>query len=215
MTDRRRHGFRTPTTATSTAPDPIASTDTAPDPIASTDTAPDPIAVADSALRIRSFLPADRVTPAVTTNDRWLQLLAEMETIAAEYEEDGWETLSIAAGDAAAVGPENGHVDGHGYVYVVPGDDAAAFEELFVPAGFPRTEVYRATTATHLFLATAFLDPSSETAIVLAGVLDRDGLADCERAARETGVMYSHLRKVDGTHLGSFEHDEPTLFFPD
>lgn len=149
----------------------------------------------------------------MTTNEGWVQLLDEMEAMAADLEAEGWETLSMAAGDAAAVGPDDGHTDQHGYSYVVPGDDADRFEELFEPDGFPRTEVYRATTETHLFVLTVFLDPATEVAILVAGVLERETLVVCRRHAQET--MYSHLLRLDGTHLGSFEHDDPEPFFPD
>lgn len=156
------------------------------------------------------------MTDDVTTNDGWLQLLDEMEAMAAELDGEGWETLTIPAGDAAAVEPEDDSLtDQHGYAYVVPGDAADRFEELFVPDGFPQTEVYRATTPGDLFLLTVFLDPATETAILLAGVLERSSLGECRQAAQETGVMYSHVFRVDGTHLGTFEHDELDPFFPD
>jgi hypothetical protein len=150
-----------------------------------------------------------------TTNEGWAQLLDEMDAMAADLDAKGWETLSIPAGDAAAVDPDEGHTDRHGYSYVVPGDDADTFAELFEDNGFPKTEVYRATTASHLFLLTVFLDPSRDVAILLAGVLERGSLDACREAAQETGSMYSHVFRVDGTHLGSFEHDDPGPFFPD
>lgn len=151
----------------------------------------------------------------VTTNEGWVALLDEMDAMAADLDAEGWETLSIPAGDAAAVEPDEGHTDRHGYAYVVPGDDADRFEELFEPEGFPKTEIYRATTPDHLFLLTVFLDPAAEVAILLAGVLERGSLDACRESARETGAMYSHLFRVDGTHLGSFEHDDTGPFFPD
>ncbi|MFC7071549.1 hypothetical protein ACFQJ7_16700 [Halovenus rubra] len=149
------------------------------------------------------------------TNEGWEQLLDEMDTMAAELAAEGWETLSMPAGDAAAVEAEEGQTDRHGYAYVVPSDDADRFEELFKPDGFSETEVYRATTPSHLFLLTVFLDPESETAILLAGVLDSNSLAACRQAATETDKMYSHVCKINGTHLGSFEHDEIDPFFPE
>lgn len=148
-------------------------------------------------------------------NEGWLGLLDEMESMAAELDEEGWETLAIPAGDAAPVEPGGSHTDRHGYAYVIPGDDADRFAELFAPEGFPRTELYRATTGSHLFLLTVFLDPATETAILLAGVFERGTLGECRRTARETGVMYSHVFRVDGTHLGSFEHEDPAPFFPE
>ena len=149
----------------------------------------------------------------MATNEGWMQLLDEMEAMAADLEAEGWETLPMAAGDTTAVGPDDGYTDQHGYSYVVPGDDADRFEELFEPDGFPRTEVYQATTDTHLLLLTVFLDPATEVAILVAGALERENLVACRRHAQET--MYSHLLRLDGTHLGSFEHDDPEPFFPE
>jgi hypothetical protein len=149
------------------------------------------------------------------TNEGWVRLLDEMDAMAAEFDDDGWETLSIPAGDAAPVGPEEGHTDRHGYSYVVPGDAADRFATLFDSEGFPRTEVYRATTASYLFLLTVVLDPATETAILVAGALDRSDLETCRDHARADGQMYTHLFKVDGTHLGSFEHADYEPFFPD
>lgn len=70
--------------------------------------------------------------PDDATNDGWIQLLEEMDAMAETLAAEGWETLTIPAGDTAAV-------------------------------------------------------------------------------TAETGIMYSWL---DGTHLGSCEHDDPVPFFP-
>ena len=150
-----------------------------------------------------------------TASNGWAQVLEEMDAMADRLEESGWRALSIAAGDAAAVTTETSRTDRHGYSYVIPGDAADEFADLFVPDGFARTEVYRAGTGSHLYLLTVFKDPPTETAILIAGALDRGRVADCRRAAEAAGTMYSDVFSVDGTRLGTFEHDDPTPFFPD
>ncbi len=145
----------------------------------------------------------------------WLALLDEMEALAAALETEGWEPLTIPAGDASAVTPAHGATDRHGYAYVIPGSAAQTFENWFEPERFPRTEIHRAVHAGQLFLLTVLFDPPTERTILLAGVLDRSSLGECRRLAHETGSMYSHVFRVDGTHLGSFEHDDPELFFSD
>lgn len=147
--------------------------------------------------------------------DGWARVLEEMDAMAADLEGGGWETVTIAAGDAAAVTAERSRTDQHGFAYVIPGNVADEFAEMFVPDGFPRTEVYRAGSATHLYLLTVMQDPSTSAAVLLAGAIERDQLADCRRAATEAGRMYTHLHRVDGTHLGTFEHEDPAPFFPD
>lgn len=150
----------------------------------------------------------------VTATEGWVQLLEEMDAMAEELEADGWETLTIPAGDTGAVLAEEPFTDRHGYVYVVPGDVGETFETMFVPDGFSQTDIYQRATPKHLFLLTVFLDQPTGSAILLAGVHDRETVQRCRGVASETGVMYSHLFTVDRTHLGSFEHDDPAPFFP-
>jgi hypothetical protein len=142
-------------------------------------------------------------------------VLEEMDAMAAELDDSGWETITIAAGDAAAVTAETGRTDRHGYAYVIPGDEAEAFADAFEPDAFPRTEVYRAGSGTHLFVLTVLKDPPTETAVLIAGALARSQLAPCRRAATDAGRMYTHVLAVDGTVLGTFGHADPAPFFPD
>lgn len=153
------------------------------------------------------------------TDDSWIRLLEEMDSLASAKATNGWDTLTIPAGDAGPEGPDAGLADRHGYAYVVPGDAADAFLERFDPrqGQFPETELYRRATPETLSLLTVFTNPQTEVAIFLAGVLDRTGeaFARCREAAEQTGRMHSHLFRVDGTHLGSFEHADPAPFFSD
>jgi len=146
--------------------------------------------------------------------DGWARVLAEMDELAADLESEGWRTLTVHAGDAAAVGPEDGPTDTHGFSYVVPGDAAERFREWFVPEGFPRTEVYRATEGPRLYLLTVMKDPPTETAVLLAGAVDRSALSAAREPARRTGRLYTNVLAADGTHLGSFVHEDPAPFFP-
>ena len=151
------------------------------------------------------------MTDEAPGDEGWMQLLEEMDAMAAALDDEGWETLTIPAGP---VGPDERYTDRHGYAYVVPGDAADRFAELFVPDGFPRTEVYRAISAGNLYLLSVFQNPATEAAILLAGVLNRSDLGECRQYATETGRMYTHLHRLDGTHLGTFEHEDPEPFFP-
>lgn len=172
-----------------------------------------------SLLADHTLFTTDTVSPFVSdtpkATDGWSRLLDEMETIASTIEEEGWETLTVPAGDAAAVTAAGGYTDRHGFTYVIPGDAAETFRDWFEPERFGRTEVYRATGGSHLFVLTVLRDQESERAVLIAGVIDRTELEAVERAARETDVMYSHLFGVDATHLGTIQHDDPAPFFPE
>ncbi|MFB6174276.1 MAG: hypothetical protein ABEI39_06500 [Halobacteriales archaeon] len=147
--------------------------------------------------------------------DAWAATLEDMHAIAEDLEDEGWETLAIQAGDTAPEPPEAGPEGRFGLSYVVPGDDAERFEELFEPGAFPAYEVHRARAAGRLFLVTTLLDPDRKVAILLAGNVELRHAPDCVAAAVEHDEMYTHVQTLDGTHVGSFRHEEYEQFFPD
>lgn len=144
----------------------------------------------------------------------WGQFLQEMESVASEYEERGWETTIIVAGAAEPVLGKSERVDTHGLAYVISGEEAQDFVDVFVPGGFPRTEVYAARTERHVFLLTVLLDTEADTAILLSGAFEGNELSSYIKTAKAEGSVFTHLFHVNGTHLGSFEHENPELFIP-
>lgn len=148
-------------------------------------------------------------------SEAWAATIEDMQETAAELERNGWSVLTLTAGDTSAEAPSDGESDRFGMVYVVGDDDGEAFEEAHDAGTFPRYEVYRGERAGRVFLVTVLLDPGTETAILLAGTYERDEARGCLRAAAESGTMYTHLHLLDGTHLGSFEHESYEKFFPD
>lgn len=147
--------------------------------------------------------------------DAWTRTLREMDAVSAELSDDGWETLASPAGDTAAIPPGDDRRLDPGFAHVIPDDDADTFAEWFMPDGFERTRVFRATTADRLYLLTVLLDEASERAILVAGAAETSSLPPVRSAAAERGVTHSHVLRIDGTHLGSFRHADPDLFFPE
>jgi hypothetical protein len=146
--------------------------------------------------------------------DAWARTLADMEARAEAYEAEGWETVSVPAGHTAAESPESGSSDRFGFVHTLPGNYAAAIREAIGGKDFPEYDVFRARTDGRVFLVTELLDPDSRTAILLAGSYELRTVEPLVAAADEAGVCHTHLRTLDGTHLGSFEHDEYEKFVP-
>ncbi|WP_232686755.1 DUF7529 family protein [Halobacterium zhouii] len=146
----------------------------------------------------------------------WEATLNDMEALADEYEDEGWDVLTIAAGDTAAIGRDTQDDEGEfGLSYVVGADDGATFEEMLEEGEFPVYDVYRQTQLGHVFMVTELRDPDTEQAIFIAGAyLQHDGQM-CAYTAREEGEMYTHVKKLDGTVLGRIHHDGYEKFFPE
>ena len=63
-------------------------------------------------------------------------------------------------------------------------------------------------------LVTEFLDPETETAIVVAGHFDARRVGGLTKSAIEADAMYTHAETLDGTHLGSVRHEKHEPFLP-
>lgn len=146
--------------------------------------------------------------------DAWQQTLEDMQAMAEAREDEGWETVVIAAGDTAPEPPEAGDSDRFGLVHVVPDNLADEFLDVFEGADFPVYDVYRAEHEGRVFLVTELLDPDAEVAVYVAATFELRHAGDLIRTVKAEETMYTHLQRLDGTHLGSFEHDDPAKFFP-
>lgn len=157
----------------------------------------------------------ERLAAHAAANKRaWRETLDDMAALAADRSADGWEVATVAAGHTEAESREAGGTDRYGLVHVVPGNEAESIAEAHGRGDYPRYDVYRGTTASRLFLVTECLDPGSQTAILVAGNVRRGDLRGLGRTVDRTGRMYTHVRTLDGTHVGSFEHATPEKFFP-
>ncbi|GGC50588.1 DUF7529 family protein [Haloferax sulfurifontis] len=148
--------------------------------------------------------------------EAWGATLDDMAAMADDFEDEGWTTVRIAAGDSGPFGPSSGKGDegAFGLAYVIPGDKAETVAELFEATTFPEYEVYRAENDGRVYIVTALFSPETETAIFIAGAWDLREALECATVAVEEGRMYSYLQKLDGTIVGVVEHDDPEKFFP-
>lgn len=140
--------------------------------------------------------------------------MAELRQLESALEADGWDVTAIPAGHVAPEPPGAGETDRFGLVHVVPGDEADAFEAAFEAGTFAEYEVFRRQVGHRLFLLTKLTAPDERVAILLAGNVDTTQADALLEAATSRGEMFTHVQLLDGTHLGSFHHGDPALFFP-
>lgn len=145
----------------------------------------------------------------------WAQTLDDMRAMARNREESGYETVTFHAGHTAPKGPDQGETDRWGLFYIIPGDDAEPFQSALEQSDFDETAVYQTAIDRYAFLVTEVIDHDRAFDLMIAGSYRRDAASPLVRSAMERGRMYSHVRKLDGTHLGTLEHDDPEAFFPD
>lgn len=158
---------------------------------------------------------AERLAAHAEPNkEAWKRTLNDMVAMAEEREANNWETVVIPSGHTAPESLEAGEPGRWGLVHVIPGNKADAFREAHKRGEFSLYNVYRAETETRIFLVTELLDPPTETAIYIAGNFRAQDATNLTAIAAHEGKMYTHVQKLDTTHLGSFEHKEYEKFFP-
>jgi len=144
----------------------------------------------------------------------WTETIDEMKAMAADLEDEGWDTFSVAAGHTAPEGPDAGREGRWGLVHVIPDNYAEAFEAYFERGDYPTYDVFRTEVQGRTFLLTVLSDPETESAILLAGQYQLMHAAPLVSKAKTEETVYTHVQTLDETHRGSFEHEEPSKFFP-
>lgn len=159
---------------------------------------------------------ADRIPQASgPTQEAWEQTLEDMAAMARDREERGFETLQIPAGDTTPKSPAAGDTDRFGLSYVVPSDVAGQFQSYAETGSFTETAVYQVAEAGHVYIVTECVDVESGVVVFVAGTYQMRHAPALVRTATERGRMYTHLRTLDGTHLGTIEHEDVSAFFPE
>jgi hypothetical protein len=151
-----------------------------------------------------------------TGNEQTVQkrVLAAADGLAEDLRADGWDVRLVRAGHVAPVPPGESE-ENHGVVYVVPDSAGEELTEVVEGGSFDQYEAYRHVSGRDLSLVTELRDPERRVAVVLVGTVDRDRAEPLATAARERGVLRSHVRLLDGTPLATFRHEEPGHFFPE
>jgi hypothetical protein len=145
----------------------------------------------------------------------WEQAVGEMRELAAERAADGWETVTIHAGETTPEPPSEGDSDRFGVVYTIPDNAAEEVQSVVENASVDEYTVYRRSVGSTLFLVTEFADSEAEVALFVAGAVNLQFADELFAAATERGEIYSHLQLLDWTHLASFRHDDPSAFIPE
>jgi len=160
----------------------------------------------------------DRIADASgAIRENWQRTIEDARAMAADREEDGFETLILPAGDTTPKSPDDPDAPGDdewGLSCVLPGNKADAFEEVAGDATFDETAVYQNAEAGTVFIVTECLDLDASLSVLVAGTYRMRFAPDLVRTALKQDRMYTHLKRLDGTPVATVEHDDSDAFFP-
>lgn len=138
----------------------------------------------------------------------------EARQLADQRREDGWDAVVVPAADTAAV-PSDADTDEWGFVHVVPDNYADQITVACERGSFPRYDVYRRRVGETVCFVTELLDTDTETVLLVAGRYNTGDAAGLYREATRDGVVHTRLRRLNGDHLLTVEHEAVEKFFPD
>lgn len=146
--------------------------------------------------------------------DNWQRALEDMQAMAEDREDKGYETLTIPAGDTTTLAPDMGDDDRWGLAHIIPDNYADDFEDAFDESAIEETAVYQMNSGGFVFMVTELINPEDEVVIFVAANYDMRYSGALVRTALEREEMYTHVRTLDHTTLGTVHHDDPRAFFP-
>lgn len=161
--------------------------------------------------------------PPPAVSERWPELLDDAEGIAAEYEDEGWQTVVVPTGD---VTPMTG--DPFGFNVLAPGDVFRTLQDLVEEVTFHSSHVYRHEEGGARFYivvvegtsggvdedgASDGGDAEGDVAVVVPTYLTVDAASMLQEPAEAAGAMYTHVRPLSNDERVTFSHDDPDLFF--
>ncbi|MFC4358022.1 hypothetical protein ACFO0N_08690 [Halobium salinum] len=177
--------------------------------------------------------PEDTAHPLSGVLDVWERVVDDMEATAAEYREDGWETLELHPGDVTpipgtrdqpptapgedAAGGEAVDLpeDTFGLDALLPGDEFEAVSEAIESATFDEFEVFRADSGGVVFLVLAMLAPDADRAVLLPLYYATGDATAMARRAREAGEMRVVVRPLSDDEQVVFTQADPEPLLPE
>ena len=151
---------------------------------------------------------ARRRDPEGVQTDAWKRTLEEMDVIAEDRRADGWSVFTLLSGQTDTVSRDMGEDDKFGLVHVIPDNYADDLVELYDSDEFTEYLAYGRDLDGFMYAVIEFIDPDEERSILLACRYDMAMAQGMVNSVLEEGVLYSHFKTIDGTILGSFEHEE-------
>ncbi len=137
----------------------------------------------------------------------WQRLREELDDRREAFADDGYDVTAVTADHGAvAVDDDRGRLS-----FTIADNLADAVATTVADAAVSRTTVEAVDLEGYRLFLLSAVDPESETALLVAGGVERDAV---ERL-RDATTVRTVLRRADGTRVVVLEHDDVTPFVAD
>jgi len=151
---------------------------------------------------------ARRKDPQGVREGAWKQTLEDMEAIAADRRQGGWDVITVTAAHTDTVSKDMGEDDEFGLVHILPNNHADQFTETYDSEEFTEYLAYGTEIDKFMYVVTELIDSDTNRSILIASRYDMALSMGLVESAEDEGVLYTHVKTIDGTLLGTFEHEE-------
>lgn len=138
----------------------------------------------------------------------WSRLLEEMDALAEGRRKEGWDVTTVVAAHTDTVSKDMRDHDRFGLMHIVPDNHAEEFTDAYDPDAFTEYLAYGNEVEKFLYVVTELIDPENSRSVMIASRYDMVMAGGMVQSAHEEGVLYTYVKTIDGTILGTFEHEE-------
>jgi hypothetical protein len=141
----------------------------------------------------------------------WEDVLDDINTLAAEYESEGWETIVLHPGDVSTTVEENA-----GFRLVVPESELEVLDEAVKKdeESFSEFELHRAPAESLLMFVVTVKSNKHDQAIFFPTYYNPEVDKDFITAVQKQGAVFTKITNLDQSRQYSFCHSDPALFVP-
>ena len=150
--------------------------------------------------------------PKGAHSEAWGQTLEELQLLADDRREDGWEAETIVAAHTDTVSRDMKDHDRYGLMHIIPNNHAEVFEEYYEDGAFTDYLLYANHLEAFVYAVIEWIDPENERSIFMAARYDMSRAKGMIESAYDEGVLYSYVKTVDGTILARFPYEEFEAF---
>jgi hypothetical protein len=155
--------------------------------------------------------------PTGAKTEAWKRTLDDMDAIAEDRRSDGWAVLTAVAAHTDVVSIDMGEDDEFGLKAILPDNHAEDIEPMYDPEAFTEYLSYGREVEGLMYAVLEFIDSDAKQSILVACRYDLRFIEPMVNSAEKKGVLYTHLKTIDGTKIAVFEHEdwEPLVSRPE
>lgn len=146
--------------------------------------------------------------PKGVHSEAWGQTLEEMRMLADDRREDGWEVETMVAAHTDTVSRDMKDHDRFGLMHIIPNNHAETFREFYDGEAFTDYLLYANEVEAFMYAVIEWIDPDGERSLFMASRYDMARAKGMIESAFDEGVLYSHVKTIDGTTLAAIPYEE-------